>query len=191
MHRRRFCRHTLHALCALSTVPLLAACMGGDPFISLARLQEALQGQFPRPVALLPGLELQLLQPTLRTLPEANRLGAHMPLQASGSLLGAPREGLVELDFGLRFMPQDGTLRAHELRVQRLELAGLPPAVATLLQGAQIAIETPPGQAWCLGCGQTVAIARRGDACPQCGGFQLQPTGGQELRVLDMMVGDD
>ena len=140
MHRRRFCRHTLHALCALSTVPLLAACMGGDPFISLARLQEALQGQFPRPVALLPGLELQLLQPTLRTLPEANRLGAHMPLQASGSLLGAPREGLVELDFGLRFMPQDGTLRAHELRVQRLELAGLPPAVATLLQGAGAAL---------------------------------------------------
>ena len=39
--------------------------------------------------------------------------------------------------------------------------------------------------------GQTVAIARRGDVCPQCGGFQLQPTGGQELRVLDMMVGDD
>lgn len=140
MHRRRFCRHTLHALCALSTVPLLAACMGGDPFISLARLQEALQGQFPRPVALLPGLELQLLQPTLRTLPEANRLGAHMPLQASGTLLGAPREGLVELDFGLRFMPQDGTLRAHELRVQRLELAGLPPAVATLLQGAGAAL---------------------------------------------------
>ena len=37
-------------------------------------------------------------------------------------------------------MPQDGTLRAHELRVQRLELAGLPPAVATLLQGAGAAL---------------------------------------------------
>ncbi|MBW8470653.1 MAG: hydrogenase maturation nickel metallochaperone HypA, partial [Thiobacillus sp.] len=47
------------------------------------------------------------------------------------------------------------------------------------------------GQAWCMGCGQTVAIAQRGDACPACGGYQLQPTGGMELRVIDMQVSDD
>jgi Zn finger protein HypA/HybF involved in hydrogenase expression len=64
-------------------------------------------------------------------------------------------------------------------------------APGTLLEGADIQIEEPPGQAWCLTCAQTVPIAQRGDDCPLCGGFQLQPTGGQELRVLDMMVSDD
>jgi hydrogenase nickel incorporation protein HypA/HybF len=26
--------------------------------------------------------------------------------------------------------------------------------------------------------------------CPQCGGYQLQPTGGTELKVVDLMVID-
>ncbi len=42
-----------------------------------------------------------------------------------------------------------------------------------------------------MGCAQTVAIAQRGDACPACGSYQLQPTGGMELRVIDMRVSDD
>jgi hydrogenase nickel incorporation protein HypA/HybF len=57
-----------------------------------------------------------------------------------------------------------------------------------VLDGANFEIEEPPGQAWCLGCSQTVTIAQRGDACPVCGGYQLQPSGGMELRVLDMQV---
>ena len=30
----------------------------------------------------------------------------------------------------------------------------------------------------------------RGDACAHCGGYRLQPTGGTELRVIDMQVED-
>jgi hydrogenase nickel incorporation protein HypA/HybF len=36
-----------------------------------------------------------------------------------------------------------------------------------------------------------VTIARRGDACPGCGGYQLQPTGGTELQVVDLLVDDE
>ncbi|MBP9063670.1 MAG: hydrogenase maturation nickel metallochaperone HypA, partial [Aquabacterium sp.] len=54
--------------------------------------------------------------------------------------------------------------------------------------GASIEIYTPPATAWCLPCGQSVAITSRLDACPHCGSFQLQPTGGTELRVVDMQV---
>ena len=61
----------------------------------------------------------------------------------------------------------------------------------TLLEGARIYIEEPPGQAWCMACARSVAIAQRGDPCPACGGYQLQPTGGMELRVIDMRVSDD
>jgi hydrogenase nickel incorporation protein HypA/HybF len=71
-------------------------------------------------------------------------------------------------------------------RALRFALESLAPG--TVLDGARFEIEEPPGQAWCMGCGQTVAIAQRGDACPACGGYQLQATGGMELRVIDMEV---
>lgn len=82
-----------------------------------------------------------------------------------------------------------GQLAGVEARALRFALEALAPG--TLLQGAHVVIEEPPGQAWCLPCGLTVALAQRGQACPHCGHFQLQPTGGTELRVLDMQVEDD
>ena len=82
-----------------------------------------------------------------------------------------------------------GQLSGVDASALRFSLESLAPG--TVLEGAQIEIETPPGQAWCLACADTVQLAQRGDACPQCGGYQLQPTGGQELRVLDLMVSDD
>lgn len=82
-----------------------------------------------------------------------------------------------------------GQLAGIDVRALRFALDSLAPG--TLLEGATIDIEEPPGQAWCLPCGQTVALAQRGDACPQCQGHQLQPTGGMDLRVLDMQVSDD
>ena len=40
-------------------------------------------------------------------------------------------------------------------------------------------------------CATSVSIASRTDPCPSCGGHQIQPTGGTELRVLDLLVHDD
>ncbi|MBA4262126.1 MAG: hydrogenase maturation nickel metallochaperone HypA, partial [Comamonadaceae bacterium] len=82
-----------------------------------------------------------------------------------------------------------GQLAGVDVRALRFALECLAPG--TVLEGAQIDIEEPPGQAWCMGCTQTVAIAQRGDACRICGSYQLQPTGGMELRVIDMQVSDD
>jgi len=98
----------------------------------------------------------------------------------------AQREGFTRL-VSLRL--EAGALAGVDVRALRFALESLAPG--TLLQGARLDIETPPGLAACLDCGQTVAMAQRGDACPLCGSFQLQPTGGQALRVLDMMVSDD
>lgn len=81
-----------------------------------------------------------------------------------------------------------GQLAGVEVRALRFSLEALAPQ--TCLEGAVIEIVETPGQAWCLGCHQTVEIAQRGQACPQCGGFHVQPTGGTELKVLDMMVDD-
>lgn len=82
-----------------------------------------------------------------------------------------------------------GQLAGVDTRALRFALESLAPG--TVLEGAVFEIEEPPGQAWCLGCSQTVGIAQRGDACPACGSYQLQPNGGMELRVLDMQVSDD
>lgn len=83
---------------------------------------------------------------------------------------------------------QAGALAGVEVRALRFALEAMAPG--TRLEGAEIVIDEPPGQAWCLRCGQTVAIASRSDDCPQCGSHQLQPTGGTELKVVDLMVTD-
>lgn len=82
-----------------------------------------------------------------------------------------------------------GQLAGVELRALRFALEAIAPD--TCLQGATIRIDEPPGRAWCLPCSASVALPRRGDVCPQCGSHQLQPTGGTELRVVEMQVEDD
>ena len=79
-----------------------------------------------------------------------------------------------------------GALASVEIESLRFALNCI--AADTILAGVSIEIDQPPGSAWCLPCGQSVAITSRLDACPHCGGFQLQPTGGTALRVVDMQV---
>ena len=79
-----------------------------------------------------------------------------------------------------------GVLAGVEIESLRFALSAIAPH--TLLAGVSIEIDQPPGNAWCLPCGRNVEITSRLDACPHCGGFQLQPTGGTELRVVDMQV---
>ena len=58
----------------------------------------------------------------------------------------------------------------------------------TLAHGAVLQIIEVPGQAWCLQCAATVPARHRFDPCPRCGGFQLQVTGGEELRIKELEV---
>ena len=55
-------------------------------------------------------------------------------------------------------------------------------------QGAQLLIVITPGQAWCMQCSASVPVAQRGDACPRCGSHQLQVTGGDRMRVMDIEI---
>lgn len=58
----------------------------------------------------------------------------------------------------------------------------------TLADGAKLEIIRVPGQAWCMQCGKPVAVTERYDACPECGGYQLQVTAGDEMRVKELEV---
>lgn len=58
----------------------------------------------------------------------------------------------------------------------------------SLAAGARLEIVETPGTAWCMRCAEPVAIARRGDGCPRCGSHQLQVTGGDRMRVIDIEI---
>jgi len=58
----------------------------------------------------------------------------------------------------------------------------------TVADAAQIEIIDLPGTAWCMKCAGTVAIDERGAACPACGSYQLQVSGGDDMRVKELEV---
>lgn len=97
----------------------------------------------------------------------------------------AVREGFARVS---RLTLEAGALAGVEVPALRFALQALAPG--TCLDGAQLQIEEPPAPATCDACGATVAIRHRLDACPQCGGLPLRPTGGTRLRVLDLVVHD-
>jgi hydrogenase nickel incorporation protein HypA/HybF len=82
-----------------------------------------------------------------------------------------------------------GALAGVEVRALRFALEAIAPG--TCLEGATVDIDEPPASAWCLGCDSSVSIRERTQACPRCGGYRLQPTGGTELRVVEMIVHND
>ena len=82
-----------------------------------------------------------------------------------------------------------GALAGVETHALRFALEALAPG--TLLDGATIEIDEQPGAAWCMKCARNVPITSRIDDCPRCGSAQLQPTGGTELKLHELIVHDD
>jgi len=58
----------------------------------------------------------------------------------------------------------------------------------SVADGAQLEIVETPGAAWCMQCSAPAAIDAVGDPCPSCGSYQLQVTGGTEMRVKELEV---
>lgn len=87
-----------------------------------------------------------------------------------------------------RLVLEVGALAGVEVEALRFALEAIAPG--TLLEGARVEIIEPPGEALCVRCGEVVTLRSRGEACPGCGAYALTPTGGTELRVLDLIVHD-
>jgi len=58
----------------------------------------------------------------------------------------------------------------------------------TLAEGSRLDIVKIPANAWCMACAKQVVIEQRYDACPDCGSFQLQISGGDEMRIKELEV---
>ena len=92
---------------------------------------------------------------------------------------------------------KEGFSRVKEIRLEIGRLAAVETEAlrfcfdavvrGSVAEGAALAIDETPGTAWCFGCSATVPIGMRGEACPHCGGGQLQVNGGTEMRVKDLL----
>ena len=93
---------------------------------------------------------------------------------------------------------RDGFRRVRTVWLEIGELSSVEPeamsfcfesvAKQSVAEGARLEIVSTKGSAWCVDCAETVAISAAGDACPRCGGYRLQVTGGAEMRVKELEV---
>jgi len=58
----------------------------------------------------------------------------------------------------------------------------------TLADQAKLEIIRVPGQAWCMQCEKTIQVKQLFDACPDCGSYQLQVTGGDQMQIKELEV---
>ncbi|HIF17691.1 MAG TPA: hydrogenase maturation nickel metallochaperone HypA [Cycloclasticus sp.] len=58
----------------------------------------------------------------------------------------------------------------------------------SLADGAKLSIIKTPGAAWCMQCCKSVNIKKRFDECPDCSSYQLQVTGGEDMKIKELEV---
>lgn len=61
-------------------------------------------------------------------------------------------------------------------------------ASRSIAAGAHLEIIRVPGAAWCMPCMKSVTLEKRYDPCPSCGGYQLQITAGEDMRLKELEV---
>jgi hydrogenase nickel incorporation protein HypA/HybF len=58
----------------------------------------------------------------------------------------------------------------------------------SIAAGASLEIVDIPGQGWCARCSRSVPLRALYDPCPHCGCYQVQASGGTEMRVKELEV---
>jgi hypothetical protein len=114
------------AFCGLMLAPAAALCadlFGLDVItLDLAQMQALVARRFPLRRRWLDALDFEVATPTLRLLPQDNRLGAEIHVEVTDKASGQRAAGLLDLDFALRYASADGTVRLVQPRMQRAEV---------------------------------------------------------------------
>ena len=117
------------ALCAgvLALLALLSGCASligtHDVDISESQLTLLMARQFPMERKVMEVIDLNITNPVLTLMPEANRVGTELDVSAVDRLFGSSATGHVKLDYALRFQPSDHTIRMTQVRVRDLALS--------------------------------------------------------------------
>jgi hydrogenase nickel incorporation protein HypA/HybF len=91
---------------------------------------------------------------------------------------GARRVGVVRLEIGA----------LAQVEVEAMRFAFDVVMRGSLAETARLDIVQTEATAWCMRCSEAVVIAARGDPCPRCESHQLQVTGGDRMRVMDIEI---
>lgn len=91
---------------------------------------------------------------------------------------GARRVTAVKLEIG----------KLSQVEVRAMEFAFEVVMQGSIAQGSRLEVVETDGTAWCMPCGRSVVLTRRGDGCPRCQSYQLQVTGGDRMRVVDIEI---
>ena len=91
---------------------------------------------------------------------------------------GARRVAMVRLEIG----------KLAQVEIEAMRFAFEVVKRGSLADTARLEIVETEGAAWCMLCCEAVVIAGRGDACPKCERYQLQVTGGDRMRVMDIEI---
>ena len=90
----------------------------------------------------------------------------------------AQRVNLVVLEIG----------RLSSVEPEALKFCFEAVAHDSIAQGAALEIIAVPGAGWCMLCAETVPLQERYGACPKCGNYQVEATGGTEMRVKEIEI---
>ncbi|WP_119154791.1 DUF1439 domain-containing protein [Caldimonas tepidiphila] len=135
--RRAWMTRTALALAGGTAGALLGGCAGmiGPRTVSLSseELARVIGSRFPYRNRYLQTIEVAVSAPRLRMLPQSNRIGTELQLTASELLLNRGWRGTFGLSHGLRFERSDASVRVTELRVDRLDVSGVPSAMESQL----------------------------------------------------------
>jgi hypothetical protein len=139
---------------ALWVAVLVAGCatFGGSRVITLSQdeLTRLVERQFPLDRRLLEVVDVKVGAPTLRLLPERNRLATELQVDLAERLFGRAIGGRIALDYALRWDAQAQALKLADVRVASVQLdaatgtlgaaaRGLGPLLAEqMLEGAAI-----------------------------------------------------
>lgn len=104
----------------------LAACSGlalpSTLRLSERELAQRLARRFPRTQRVAEVFDVTLSEPALKLLPERNRLACALALQLRNRLTDSRHDGRLAFESGLRWEPQDASLRLSQVAVQQLQL---------------------------------------------------------------------
>lgn len=98
-----------------------------------AELNREVAKRFPLQRSMQGLLQLSLLDPRLKLLPEAGRIGTDVTLRVAEPFTGRSHDGQVQLSYTLRYEASDRTLRMTGVQVQRVSFPEVPEPYRGLL----------------------------------------------------------
>ncbi len=133
---RRTCLGWLAAALALPALAVENSLPQGARSISIGQsaLQAAVAAKFPLARSWQGMVVIQLQKPVVQLLADSNSLLAAIDIWVTEKLMGTEYPGQMTLDFGLAYHDADTSIRMTNVRVQQLNMQGVPPQYQPMFQ---------------------------------------------------------